>query len=529
MAAVTLASSPGSAIRIRRDDPIWREPAPISVGKLSKRQINDTYDQLENMFLHPGRARDGGPERALETNTLDEVPDSAWYTNRHGRHRMTMDELLRGPGNQRAPAAGPWTILGAKNEGVTPGFVIRDRAKHTYLLKFDTPRAPNSTTASDVIGSKIFYALGYNTPENYIVTFARDRLEIGPNATVTEINGAKRPMAAYDVERLLEQVYRREDGSYRALASLYITGDLLGPWLYYGTRSDDPNDIYAHENRRDLRGLYVFAAWLNHYDATSLNTLDTVVEENGTRFVRHYLIDFGSILGSSAVGSRDPRDGFVYQYDFGFAWKEALSFGLYAPEWQRADYPELPEAGRFESETFDPLNWKPIYQNPAFENRLPDDTYWAAKQVMAFTNQEIRRLVETGEYEDPKTIDYLTRILIERRDKIGRAFLSTVLPLDGFAVRNGRLTFEDLAVKYGFREPLRVKAAWFFYDSRGGRGKPLAGHDLQLPPALASAAAGTLVSAVLRPDLPACNQSVLVVLRKSAQADWEVVGASRTW
>ena len=30
----------------------------------------------------------------------------------------------------------------------------------------------------------------------------------------------------------------------------------------------------------------------------------------------------------------------------------------------------------------------------AFENRLPDDTFWAAKQVMAFTDEEIRAIVQ---------------------------------------------------------------------------------------------------------------------------------------
>jgi hypothetical protein len=74
----------------------------------------------------------------------------------------------------------------------------------------------------------------------------------------------------------------------------FITGITLGPFLYYGTRTDDPNDIVPHEDSRDLRGLYVFAAWLNHYDTTALNTLDTLVEENGVPFIRHNLIEIRS-------------------------------------------------------------------------------------------------------------------------------------------------------------------------------------------------------------------------------------------
>jgi hypothetical protein len=59
------------------------------------------------------------------------------------------------------------------------------------------------------------------------------------------------------------------------------------------------------------------------------------------------------------VGARDPRNGFVYQYNFDFGWKAALRFGLYAPKWQRVHYPDLPEAGRFEADAFDPWDGKP--------------------------------------------------------------------------------------------------------------------------------------------------------------------------
>lgn len=514
-------------LRFRADDPLWREPAPISVGKLTQRKIDDAYDQLEKTFWRPGKPGPEGPPPSLGVNTLDEVPDSAWYTNRHGRKRMSMEELLRGPGNERPPSdAGPWTILSAKTEGVTPGFVIRDKMGRRYMLKFDTPRFPNATSAADVIGSKIFYALGYYTPENYIVLFPRQQLVVGDKATVTDITGRKRRMTAYDVDSLLARVNRTADGRYRALASLFIEGELLGPWLYHGTRSDDPNDIFPHEHRRDLRGLYVFAAWVNHYDATSLNTLDTVLEEDGVRYVRHYLLDFGSILGSSGVGARDPRNGFVYQYDFSFAWKQALTLGLWVPKWQRAHYPNLPEAGRFESDAFDPEGWKPIYPNPAFENRLPGDTFWAAKQVMAFTDEEIRALVKLGQYEDPRATEHVTQTLIARRDKIGRTYFSKVLPLDDFRVRNGQLEFTDLAEKYGFRGSLQLKPSWFEYDNAEGVRRTLPGDSFSLPPETKELKPGSIVGVTIYAEDPA-RRMVDVFLRKTSEYGWDVVGIRR--
>jgi hypothetical protein len=371
-----------------------------------------------------------------------------------------------------------------------------------------------------VIGSRIFYALGYFTPENYIVFFKRDQLNVGEKAKITDITGAERRMTPYDVDKLLLQVYQRNDGNYRGLASLFVAGDLLGPWLYHGTRSDDPNDLYPHEHRRDVRGLYVFASWLNHYDATSLNTLDTVVEENGRRFIRHFLIDFGSILGSSGVGARDPRNGFVYQYDFAFAWKSALSLGLYAPKWQRTDYPRLPEVGRLEAEAFDPLDWKPIYPNPAFLNRRPDDMYWGAKQVMSFTDEELRRLVELGQYEDERSVEHITKMLIARRTKIGRTFFARVLPLDNFRVADGTLQFEDLAAKHGFSEPGRISAEWFASDEYGRAREKLRSNGLRVPTSRAPIVLARLTSA----NRPA-SQRVDVYLRASG----DVAGVVRHW
>src|SRR5262249_44012771 len=84
------------------DDPLWRERAPRAVRQVAVRKVDDIYDFLENSYVTPGRegkAAKRAPRPALDVNTLGEVPDNAWYTNRHAFKRMSIAELQRGPGD----------------------------------------------------------------------------------------------------------------------------------------------------------------------------------------------------------------------------------------------------------------------------------------------------------------------------------------------------------------------------------------------------------------------------------------------
>src|SRR5262249_50575815 len=216
-----------------------------------------------------------------------------------------------------------------------------------------------------------------------------------------------------------------------------------------GTRSDDPNDIVPHENRRELRGLRVFAAWLNHTDVKQMNTMDSFVTENGRSYVKHYLIDFGSTLGSDANLPKNVWRGHVYPISPGkTSLTQAVTLGVYLPPWLRAHYPNLRGAGAFESDAFEPEAWIPDYPNAAFLIMDDADAFWAATQVIAFSDDEIRAIVDTGDFTDHRTADWITQILIKRRDKIAAAWLSRVLPIDRFRVEGGTLAYDDLAAIY---------------------------------------------------------------------------------
>src|SRR5262245_33190123 len=93
-----LLANPGAGASGQRsysDDPIATVVDSQDASRVEQRDIDLTYDTLENSFAWPG---DRTPNvRALNINTVDEVPDSSWFTNRLGARTISVDELLKGP------------------------------------------------------------------------------------------------------------------------------------------------------------------------------------------------------------------------------------------------------------------------------------------------------------------------------------------------------------------------------------------------------------------------------------------------
>ena len=200
-------------------------------------------------------------------------------------------------------------MIAAKNDGVTPGFTVRDPAGQVWFIKFDPPGYPAMATGTEVVVTKLFWALGYNVPENYIANVRPEQLTIDGTARMTPPSGRQRRMESGDIRAVLRKAHREPDGSYRIVASKALEGRPVGGFRFYGVRSDDPNDLVAHEHRRELRAYGTFAAWVNHVDSKSINTLDTLIEQDGKKIVRHHLIDFGSTIGSAGVYPREAYEG----------------------------------------------------------------------------------------------------------------------------------------------------------------------------------------------------------------------------
>ena len=404
LSVLLLGAAALNAQRFYSDDPLEFEPPPRPVKDVKNRKLSDYFDLLNNQFRRAGerQPKQGPPIRAQAINTLGEPLQGSWWVKRHYFRKMTIEELKRLPGPEVLPAtSGKWTVVSAKSEGVTPGFVIIDANQHRFFIKFDPLTNPEMATSADAITSRFFHALGFHVPDNNIVYFDPDQLELGADLTLPGKNGKPRKMSERDLVEILLKVPKRPDGRYRATASMALPGKPVGPPRYSGTRTDDPNDIVPHEHRRDQRGLHVIDCWLNHDDSRAINNLDTVVTEDGRSYIRHFQLDFGSTLGSGTQRANSPRSGAYY-----FSWhgsaRQFFSLGLAPPYWEFASYPHFPSIGKFEWKVFDPERWVPEYPNPAFLNRLPDDEFWAARLVTAFTDEEIRAIVSMGQRPMPR-------------------------------------------------------------------------------------------------------------------------------
>ena len=523
---VLAGSGLASGQRFFDDDPLMSEPPPKKVAQARPRKLSDYYDVVIHSVATPGDRQParGDRRRAIHINTLGEPLAGAWYTPRHYYKRMSIDELTAVPGGSAPPDVNsPWRIIAAKTEGITPGFVVMDSTNRRFFVKIDPKSGPEMATGAEAIATRLFYAVGYHVPANFLVEVDGRQLEVDERVQYTDpVTGKARKMTHGDLEEVLWKAPKTPEGKYRVTASLALEGKPLGPFRYYGTRSDDPNDVFPHEHHRELRGLHVFCAWLNHDDSRAINTLDTLVGEDPQQHVRHNLIDFGSTLGSGSDRSNSPREGGEYLFGWQHATVQLISLGFVVPDWAKAKYPRLQGVGRFEAERFDPDVWKPQYPNPAFINRLADDELWAAKQVVHFTDEELLAIVKTARYSDPRSERYVFETLSKRRDKIGMTYFAKVLPLDRFRVEKGELKWDTLCQRYGITlGPFNIQ--WFEFDNRTSRSKPLGFNGELVPDDIAN---GYLRAEITAQGRPGQSIDVYVRLRQGKPV---VVGVEHQW
>jgi hypothetical protein len=519
--------------RFYPDDPITREPESQDPSGAAPYDIKSIYEMTYNLFVTSGHKPTG--LRAKSINTIDEVPDSNWFTNRIGTTPITPEQMTRGANVGAPPDPSRWVLTREKTAGAHPGFTARDAKGETWFLEFDPPYYAEGATGAVAVATKIFWAFGYNQVESFITTFDPKRVEFDPKATLRRPSGARTRFNRDDMNSILERVAKNPDGTYRVIAGRLIPGKILGGFLFAGTRPDDPNDVIPHEQRRELRALRVFGAWTNLTDLKAANTLDTILTENGRSYVKHYLQDVGSTFGMcNELYEWDLSYEYFYQGDT--SRKRLFSMGFGLSPWQTIPYNEYyPSIGKFEGDRFDPRAWRPQTPTTAYMETRADDAFWAARRIAMFSDDLIRAAVRAGQYSDPKAEKYLGDVLIKRRDKILSVYLTAVNPIVNPRLdANGQLTLENAATAAGVAKGQPTyHASWMLFDNLTGQTTPLSTSDSQTTTLQAPAGLPTTPGSYIEVDIsadlqayPTWKQPIKVHFRRTGQG-WTLVGLER--
>jgi hypothetical protein len=535
LVAGSVGSPRSASPRFYPDDPLWTDNDRVmDASKAASLEDSDLYDFAANSLGHKGEHLD---VRALNVNTVDEVPDSSWFSNRIGRRDMSVAEIARGPDQIDRLTLDGWKVAGGKGSGLQPGFRMTDQKGQLYQIEFDPPSNPELASGAEMIGTAVYHAIGYNVVDVYLAELDRDSLVLADNATIRDpLNGRRRAMKKYDLDAVFDRAARLPNGRYRVIVSRFASGRPLGNFRYYGRRPDDPNDVVPHEHRRELRGARVFGAWLNHDDSRGINSLDMLETTGGRAWIKHYMFDFGSILGSGTIFAQRHRSGNEYVFEQRPGWLTLATLGLYVRPWMTIDYPRVPSSvGRLEANRFNPLTWKPEYPNPAFDNMRPDDAFWAARIVSRFSDEAIRAAVVKAAYSDPAATEFLTKTIIARRDKVVAAWINQVCPVVDVALAaDGTLTFRNAAVDAkAATAPSQYELTWFVFDNATGQRTavggpiPTSSGSVRAPSDLRGDFVGVTVTASHAQQPGWATPSTFFFRRGAAASGWSLAGTER--
>ena len=436
------------------------------------------WDGADSIVFRPlssaFRLQRGG--EAIDVNSVDEVPDSAWFTNRLGVRPVSLDELrLAGCREEQllepdAYPDGSWTIDAGKKGGSVPGFRVVVPGKGKYLMK--ATQAMERVAAADVIGIAIYHAVGFDTPCDQTIHVRPSLLTLRPNLQYKLSFDKGRPFDGEMLAKVLADT-TAPDGRALMTASAWLPGHVIGPFRYQGVRADDPGDVIPHEDRRELRASRLLAAWINHFDTREGNTLDTWLSTKPAApaaspgYVRHYQIDTSESLSSDGWGQDElaRRIGHAYVVDWGDLSGDFVTLGIRRRPWDDLrPARNHPVFGYFDADHFTPERWKNQYPNEAFDRMTERDGAWMARILARFTPEMLRVLVALAQFTEPQDTAYLTRVLEGRLHKLLERYLTGLAPFADLRVdgpARDQLCGVDLAALRGLRPPAR-----FRFDAR---------------------------------------------------------------
>jgi len=369
--------------------------------------------------------------RSQDVNALDQLVESAWYQPRMTSGMGSAREWIQGL-QKKGPPQGPYKVLMVKSEGSAPGFIVKDARGEKYLLKFDNPGNMGLESATNFVVNRLFWALGYNVPEDYAISLSRSELSA---EEATGINAEK-----IDETFLIAGAPLRNAN--RLIASLFLEGKILGYASQQGRRKDDLNDKIDHENLRALRALNVFSAWLHMTSFRSDNWLDVYEGQEGSGYVRHYLLDFSEAFGLHAFNYSNNWEGHEHLFSWGDSVAAIAKLGIPVREFEKTSANVMAPLDFFSADLFEPAEWKPYFPYIPFEHAIRDDNYWAAKQIARVKQSDLETLFQASGHENQEEARFLIEQLMLRGEKLIRHCFSAVTPVEGSLV-GGDLKLED--------------------------------------------------------------------------------------
>lgn len=400
---------------VHDDEPIERPAESVFIEELYQA---DAYVRREVVkALDPRRT-----PRALDVNSFDEIPRSSWYHGVPDSSRPLLGYRRDGPPQP------PFSLL---DEAATQPDArrIRDARGLTYELLADYDERHGMRTSAAAIASRLVHALGYRTPEVYVI---------------------------------------RDHEGRRVAATRWPIGVDLGPTPINRRRPDDPNDHLPHVDRRSLRALELVGAWLSlsHLGPTVLR--DVYVGEPGEGHVEHYITGLEGALGvqeweDAVAFAADPDRE---KGDFAF---RLFSMGLSPIPPAIVPETHWPSVGLF----YEHLQPERHRISPPFEpsDRLrPEDGYWIAKRIAGIPLEAIATALHAGQLE-PAPTNWLFQVLHLRRAAVVAWGYDQTTPLELVTLRDDGTTADlimaDLAVAAGFVSPERRSYEVTFHDEEG--------------------------------------------------------------
>lgn len=474
--AVVLPSCAAEPRRFPLAEPVWVDDdlRPVSVpcyehegddGKVEthckpKEYVSPfAWDVADKTAFRPVvkfLAMDFGFE-AKNVNAVDEVPNSSWFTNRIGVETFTAEDIKRGscPKKMLDPvndADGTWVVDQGKPNGANPGFRVNIKGTGKFMLKADPAGEGDKATGATAIASRLYHATGFWTVCDTVVYVPRRLLSLKPGLRFADNSGIEKDFDQAALDNVLDNARKKGD-EVRMLASLWLPGRTIGPFKYEETRADDPNDVIPHEDRRDLRGARLLAAWLGHFDSreqnsmTTWHSVDKENKESSPGHTIHWYIDLGDSFGSHwEWDSLNRRINKSYYFDPGDVALDFITLGIPERPWDTSTVqPGAEQFSFFINDVFEPEAWKGGYPNPAFARMTEQDGAWMARIITRFDDDLIRAAVEVGQYQTPGHTELLTRVLAKRRDAIRARYFANLSPLAEVTAEGTRVCATDLA------------------------------------------------------------------------------------